>query len=371
MPHDPYKALYVHVPFCVSRCGYCDFETQAVPCDDPRIGRYIADISAQIREKEQEGELSEIASVYVGGGTPTHIGGKQLSALLNALAESVDAEHGDIEFTIEANPESFDGEIASIARSSGVNRISIGVQSFDDTMLQFLGRAHDAEKAREAIRIAKRVFPNVSIDLMCGIPGQTDEVLASSIAEAVELHVEHVSVYSLSIEPHTPFYKAVMKGYMDEPDEDVQAHQLELARDLLASEGYARYEVANYAHPGYESKHNSSYWTGVPYLGLGLGATTMTQNAERRMRVCNGQVVDDLDARQMAAEDMMLGMRMASGISDELVKHAEDLIGGVEEAFEALSADGLAIHEGGRWKPTDLGWLCGNELYGRILDLAP
>ncbi len=137
--------------------------------------------------------------------------------------------------------------------------------------------------------------------------------------EAVALGVTHVSVYPLTIEPHTPFDAAIMRGEMDEPDEDVEAAAMEEAQRILEDAGFHRYEVASYARPGFESRHNTAYWTGKPYLGLGRSAVTMTQNAERRMRVQDGQVVEDLDARQMAAEDLMLGMRMARGVSDEQV----------------------------------------------------
>lgn len=162
------------------------------------------------------------------------------------------------------------------------------------------------------MRAAQERFENVSVDLMCGIPGQSAESFAESVREAVALGANHVSVYPLTIEPHTPFDAAIMRGEMDEPDEDVEAAAMEEARLILEDAGFHRYEVASYARPGFESRHNTAYWTGKPYLGLGRSAVTMTQNAERRMRVQDGQVVDDLDARQMAAEDLMLGMRMAA-----------------------------------------------------------
>ena len=371
MPHDPYKALYLHIPFCVSRCGYCDFATEAVPDGDARMDRYVEDLVRIIRENARAGELAEIESIYVGGGTPTHLGSKNISSLLYALSLSIDLGRRDVEFTIEANPESLDARMVADAWALGANRISIGVQSFDDDLLTSLGRAHGSARACEAIRIAQERFSNVSVDLMCGIPGQTDGMLAESIGQAVSLGIAHVSVYSLSIEPHTPFHKALMQGRIVMPDEDSQAHHLELARDMLVAAGFTRYEVSNYAKPGFESRHNSAYWTGVPYLGLGTGATTMTQNAEHRMRICNGEVVDDLDERQMAAEDMMLGMRMAEGIPDELVTRATMLIPDTPGVLLGLAKDGLIYHEDGRWKPTDRGWLCGNELYGRLLDLAP
>ena len=302
----------------------------------------------------------------------------------------------EVECTMEANPESLTAPMVRDIWALGVNRLSLGVQSFDDEVLRILGRAHDAEAARAAVRAAQERFENVSVDLMCGIPGQSEESFAESVREAVALGANHVSVYPLTIEPHTPFDAAIMRGEMLEPDEDAEAAAMEEAQRILEDAGFHRYEVASYARPGFESRHNTAYWTGKPYLGLGRSAVTMTQNAERRMRVQDGQVVDDLDARQMAAEDLMLGMRMARGVSDEQMEQAAAVIdgtavgrkggkasleevadrsaeeaGSVHAAFDELAVLGLAEHRDGRWRPTDAGWLCGNELYGRLLDLAP
>lgn len=371
MAHDPYKALYLHIPFCVKRCGYCDFATRAVARDSSEIDAYVEQLVLDVRRNAKSGELASVESVYIGGGTPTHIGLSRLSSLLYALSLSIDLARDGLEFTVEANPESLDTNMVRDMWALGVNRISIGVQSFDDDVLGILGRAHDAERARAAIGAAQERFENVSVDLMCGIPGQTLESFEASIREAVGFGVTHVSVYPLTIEPFTRFDKLVMAGEMEVPDDDVEAEHMEAAERLLAESGLLRYEVASYAKPGFESKHNSSYWTGAPYLGLGEAATTMTQNAERRMRVINGEVVDDLDKRQMQAEDLMLGMRMARGVSDERLVVASEYIPAARNEFESLAADGFVEHVDGRWRPTRLGWLCGNELYGRLLDLAP
>ena len=366
MAYDPYKALYLHIPFCVKRCGYCDFATSAVERDSPIIDEYVESLVMDIRRASREGKLGAIETVYLGGGTPSYIGMRRLSMLLYALSMSMHLEP-EVECTMEANPESL------------------------TAVLSILGRAHDAEAARAAVRAARERFENVSVDLMCGIPGQSEESFAESVREAVALGANHVSVYPLTIEPHTPFDAAIMRGEMLEPDEDAEAAAMEEAQRILEDAGFHRYEVASYARPGFESRHNTAYWTGKPYLGLGRSAVTMTQNAERRMRVQNGQVVDDLNARQMAAEDLMLGMRMARGVSDKQVARAAAVIDGTETgggtrlaaaafeseggsvlaAFDELADLGLVEHADGRWRPTDAGWLCGNELYGRLLDLAP
>ena len=323
MPHDPYKALYLHLPFCVKRCAYCDFATAAVPADSPEIDAYVEDLCLQIRRKAKEGELGAVETVYLGGGTPSHVGVARLSMLLYTLSLSMHLTP-EVECTMEANPESLTTPMVRDIWALGVNRLSIGVQSFDDEVLRILGRAHDAEAARAAVRAAQERFENVSVDLMCGIPGQSAESFAESVREAVALGANHVSVYPLTIEPHTPFDAAVLAGELEEPDDDVEAAHMQIAARVLDSEGFERYEVASYARPGFECRHNTAYWTGKPYLGLGRSAATMTQNAERRMRVQDGQVTDDLDARQMAAEDLMLGMRMTAGVSDEHAARAKE-----------------------------------------------
>ncbi len=371
MPHDSYKALYLHIPFCVKRCGYCDFATRAIAREDPYIDAYVEQLVMDIRKLSKQGELLDIRSVYIGGGTPSHIGISRLSSLLYALSVSMDLTNEDFEFTMEANPESLDERMVNDIWALGVNRLSIGVQSFDDEVLKILGRAHDAKRAEDAIGEALGRFDNVSVDLMCGIPGQSAQSFADSLQRAVKLGVKHISVYPLTIEPHTAFDKAVLSGQMQEPDDDIEAEHMQLAEQVLRSCGFERYEVASYALPGYESKHNSSYWQGVPYLGIGQAATTMTQNAERRMRVTDGEVVDDLNRAQMEAEDLMLGMRMSKGISDERAALASEHVEGVFEALESLAEDGYIEHANGHWRPTAQGWLCGNDLYSRLLDLAP
>ena len=368
--HDPYQALYLHLPFCVKRCAYCDFATQAIDSADCAIDSYIEDLCLQIRAKAKEGELADIRTVYLGGGTPSHVGMSRLSMLLYTLSLSMRLEP-DVECSMEANPESLTANMVRDIWALGVNRVSIGVQSFDDDVLSTLGRAHDAEGAARAIEAAHERFENVSVDLMCGIPGQSAESFAASVQRAIDLGVTHVSVYPLTIEENTLFYRQVMSGELPEPDDDVEADQMQAAAELLMAAGYGRYEVASYAKPGFECKHNIAYWTGVPYLGLGRSAATMTQNESRRMRVQDGRVTDDLNPAQMTAEDLMLSMRMTRGVSDEQVARASQVLPKVAACYESLRGRGLVEHMDGRWRPTERGWLCGNDLYGDIFDLAP
>lgn len=368
--HDPYRALYMHLPFCVRRCAYCDFTTRATSVDDREIDEYVDHLVLDIRRKAKEGELGLIETVYVGGGTPSHVGLARLSKLLYTLSLSMHLTP-EVECTMEANPESLTEAMVKDIWALGVNRLSLGVQSFDDDVLGVLGRAHTGDDARRAIDMAHGRFENVSVDLMCGIPGQSAASFEESVREAVRMGVGHMSVYPLTVEPHTPFAAAVLSGKMSEPDEDVEAAHMELAAHILSDAGFERYEVASYARPGFACRHNIAYWTGVPYLGLGRSAVTMTQCRDRRMRVQDGHVTDDLNRCQMAAEDLMLGMRLARGVSEDQVQAVCALLPDTGAVFEDLEGQGLAICDTGRWRPTVRGWLCGNVLYGRLLDLAP
>lgn len=369
MPHDPYKALYIHIPFCASRCNYCDFTTSAVEPASPLVTEAIEQDILDIRRLGREGELAGIETIYIGGGTPTHVGSKHLTNLIYTLGLTIRLE--DVgEFTVEANPESIDERLVADLWALGVNRLSIGVQSFDDGLLETLGRPHDGRKAVEAIVTAATRFDNISCDLICGIPGQTLEDFGRDLDTVLGLPVKHVSIYPLTIEYGTPFASMMDKGLLELPSEDAQADMMELAERKLSDAGFARYEVASYALPGYESAHNSMYWTGSPYIGIGQSATTMTQNGSCRMRVQDGRVVDELDASQMAAEDLMLGMRMSRGVSESQVERASEVLDGVHEVLATLQEQGLVEHADGRYRPTERGWIMGNELYGALLELA-
>ena len=370
MIHDPFKALYIHIPFCVRRCNYCDFTTQAIAQDAPAIDSYVESLITALRRASKEEELGAIETVYLGGGTPSYLGSRRLSSLLYALSVSMHLTP-EVECTLEANPESVNDRLVKDLWALGVNRISLGVQSFDNEVLELLGRAHNADQARRAIAIIQERFKNISIDLMAGIPGQTMESFEASVATAIEAQVTHVSIYPLSIEPDTPFARAVSAHEMADIDEDIQASMMERAATLLEDAGFHRYEVASYAKPGFECRHNKAYWSGVPYLGIGTAAATMMQNSERRLRLTNGVVTDDLNPAQMLAEDLMLAMRMTEGLSQERAIQAAELLPETPDVFKELLALGLVTEQEGRLKPTELGWLYGNELYGRLLDLAP
>lgn len=366
---DPYRALYIHVPFCAKRCNYCDFTTEAVAVDDERLDTYTEQLIAQIRHYSNQDMLGSIETVYLGGGTPSYLGNKRLSSLVYALSISMHLTP-EVECTLEANPESLTKAMVKDLYALGVTRLSLGVQSFDDGLLRTLGRVHDAERARQAIRTAQLRFENVGIDLMCGLPGQTDDSFLNDLKEAVSLGVSHISIYPLTIEDGTPFASLVEKGRLS-VDDDLGAQLMDVAAAYLKIQGFERYEVASYARKGFESRHNQAYWTAKPYLGIGHGAVGMRQNDLSRERFDETGVIETLDPFQMAAEDMMLAMRMSKGVADEDVDIAALLLPDLPFVLDALERDGYISHIQGRWKPTHRGWLFGNHLYGTLLDLAP
>ena len=397
----PFSALYLHIPFCVKRCAYCDFATEAVPRESERIDAFVERMVLSLRRAAKAGLLSNLDTIYIGGGTPTHIGLSRLSEILYILSLSKDID-ASMEVTMEANPESLTEQIFKDARALGVNRLSIGEQSLDDSVLKTLGRAHDSQRAIDAIRMAKSYLDNVSADVICGVMGQSDESLAATISQLIELGVTHVSVYPLMVEEGTPLCASVEAGQLPDVDEETQARHMKLAAKLLEGAGFARYEVASYALPRRESAHNIAYWTGTPYLGLGYGAASMLEASDleallescaldcwiegidkqelladatgsRRARLSlsrEGLEAELLSEREAACEDAMLGLRMSRGLSqstvDQLIAACPELSTALDEAV----SKGLALRTESGIAPTTKGWLLGNELYGMMWDCA-
>lgn len=279
------EILYLHLPFCVSRCAYCDFATSA--CDDgARMDAYVEALCLQLRRAAKAGLLGQVKTIYIGGGTPTHLGSRRLNTLVYTLSLSVNLENV-VEFTCEANPESIDERMVADLFSLGVNRFSIGAQSFDDAVLRGYGRVHDAAAIDAALAAVHTRTNNVSLDLICGGPGQSMESWRESLRHAIDAGVSHVSVYPLMLEDDTPLAHRVEMGECEVADEDAQADMMLEAEQMLTAAGFERYEVASYAKPGFTSRHNTAYWTGAEYLGLGAGASSMLspESAEQAIDV--------------------------------------------------------------------------------------
>lgn len=396
-------ALYIHVPFCHAKCVYCDFDSRA--CADGRtFDLYVERMLDRLESFRSSGALALCSTAYIGGGTPTVLGRR----LCEIVARVRDIAPGLVELTCEANPESLSYDLAAGLAAAGATRISLGVQSFQDNELRALGRLHDARRARGAIGEALRAGLDVSADLMCAIPLQTDESWNDTLLQAFDSGIGHVSVYPLTIEEGTPLAASVEHGVWDEPDEDVQAVRMERARACAERAGMHPYEVASYALPGKECLHNIAYWTGVEYLGLGRSAASMlARSTYEELRELLGQPacspraarlrfvqtaddpkasaracaydVEELDAREAAAEDLMLGMRMTRGVDADLLTVCRERIGAraLDRAIEVAVVRGLArwseepTRDGAlRLVPTHDGWLLGNELYGLLWELA-
>lgn len=406
-------ALYVHVPFCAQKCRYCDFDSRSFsPCDlDAALDAYFEQLYARLDAFGSAGALKQIRTVYVGGGTPSLAGER-----LVELARRISMLCKPVEFTCEANPESLTAELAATLAEAGVTRISLGVQTLDNTELAVIGRIHNAERALEAIAMVKDVGLDVSCDLMCGLPGQTMASWQHTLDGVLAAAPHHVSVYPLTLEEGTPLYRMACRDESLEPDEDFQAACMDVARERLSSAGYHPYEVASYALDGHECAHNIAYWTGRGYLGLGRSAAGMLDAEDfdrlaglfpdvpargdaHRVRLVQRDdgatafEAEYLSQREAAAEDLMLACRMTRGVASDLLVRASCVIptGELAAACDRALELGLAIwvpdhvegHAGrvtskdviagrarARLAPTHLGWLDGNVLFELFWGLA-
>lgn len=406
-------ALYVHVPFCAQKCCYCDFDSRSVtPYDlNAALDAYFEQLYARLDAFGNAGALRQICTVYVGGGTPSLAGER----LVN-LARRISMWCKLVEFTCEANPESLTAGLATALAEAGVTRISLGVQTLDNTELAAIGRIHNAERALEAIATVKDVGLDVSCDLMCGLPGQTMASWQHTLDGVLEAAPHHVSVYPLTLEEGTPLYRMACRDESLEPDEDFQASCMDAARERLGAAGYHPYEVASYALDGHECAHNIAYWTGQGYLGLGRSAAGMldAEDFDRLAGLFPGvaprgdfyrerlvQPNDDamafeaecLTRREAAAEDLMLACRMTRGVDSDLLVRAarvipaDELTAACDRALELglatwvpehgdthagsiASVDVIDGHTCARLAPTHLGWLDGNVLFELFWGLA-
>jgi len=379
--------LYVHVPFCRLKCSYCDFFS--VPVEDAEgVEAVLAGIEEEILEWGRARLSGILDTVYVGGGTPTIIG-PGVIRILESVRTSLPART-DGEVTVEANPDSATARLVEALAAAGVTRVSLGVQSFDDEIIGLLGRLHTVEEAHVAARAVCDAGLDLAIDLMCGVPGQSLRSWHCTLEEGIETGAKHVSVYPLALEDGTPLAVAVGAGLVSSPDSDAAADMMLLAEDVLGAAGFERYEVANYAVPGHESRHNTAYWTGESYIGVGPAAHGMldpeTAGASgvrtgvgtdvARVRYSNasdieewlqgaGRDVETLSKAEVAREDVMLGLRLARGVGARIVAAA-----GLEEQLRQLEAEGLVELAGGgvkqRWRTTTRGWLLGNEVFRRV-----
>ncbi|MDY0355399.1 MAG: radical SAM family heme chaperone HemW [Sedimentisphaerales bacterium] len=264
---DEAPGLYLHVPFCASKCGYCAFYSQPTAGRDmPRL------VSALLEEAQRYQAVPAVRTIYIGGGSPTSLPADQLARLVETVASTwPNAE----EFTVECNPGQANIEMLSMLACCGVNRLSFGVQSFHRSELELLGRRHSADEAVRSVRQAQDLgFTNVGIDLIFAVPGSTLDSWQRSLESAISLGMQHISAYSLSFEPGTPLYEARRLGRIDSIEEDTDRAMYELAIDLLAAAGFVQYEISNFAREGFECRHNMGCWENRPYIGIGPSAAS-------------------------------------------------------------------------------------------------
>ncbi len=378
-------AIYVHIPFCVRRCPYCDFNTYAGL--ERLQGPYVEALIREVRAYGRRMGRPQASTVFFGGGTPTTLTGEQLRRVLDAVRDAFDVLP-DAEITSEANPGTVDSDRFRAMRDAGFNRLSLGVQSFDDEELRFLGRIHSAAEAVEAYRRAREAgFGNVNLDLMFGLPEQRIESWERSLSRAVGLRPEHLSLYALTVEEGTPLARWVADGKTPPPDEGAAADMYDLACDLLAEAGYRHYEISNWAldDPArdWRCQHNLTYWRYEPYLGFGAGAHSF--DGRRRWWNVSGvqeyigkieageppmKSGEDIGERLAMGEMMMVGLRLLEeGVPE--ARFRERFGVSLKEAFpqeiEELTEDGLVEWHGGSLRLTRKGWLVANRVFMRFL----
>ncbi len=350
------SGLYIHIPYCASKCIYCDFYSVAKAPTDSRP--WATDyVTALLREwDERHDELTEpLQTIYFGGGTPSLLPPRELQRLCDGIAAHADLS-AVTEITLEANPEDVTPDFAAaLVAETPVNRVSMGVQTFVDTELRALRRRHDSQRAAQAVAALRAAgIRNISLDLMYGLPGQTPESLTQSIDHCLALQPEHISAYCLTVEEGTLLARRVAEGTLTLPDDEACLRLAAQLRQRLHDAGYQQYEISNYARPGYASRHNSSYWVGTPYLGLGPGAHSYDGHARRSWNAPDVRQylaghrhseAEHLDARDRYHETIMLGLRRRAGIpAAALAAHLEadpTLAEYFRRRYAELSARGL------------------------------
>ncbi len=317
--------LYLHIPYCLHKCGYCDFNSHPDNEEESKI--YVSALLSEIEHYAPTLTGKTVSSVFFGGGTPTILPPASLDKILNGVKNRFNLIK-DCEISIEANPATIQQETLEQIRASGFNRISIGVQSFDLDELKLLERVHNEEQIHTTVDRARRAgFNNLSLDLMFSLPGQSLEKWKSHLQQALDKKPDHISAYGLTIEPATSFFKLQERGLLQLPHEDMQLQMFEATIEFLQSAGYEQYEISNYARPGFECKHNLNYWDNGDYLGLGAGASSYlkrerfknTNLPSRYIREVqdNGSAVEStekLDLLHAMGETIMLGLRRLKGI---------------------------------------------------------
>ena len=376
--------IYAHIPYCVKKCAYCDFISSAVGKDTrAEMEDYAAALRAEILREVPplRARWGDAATVYLGGGTPTALPAALLTGILETLRTAAGTP---VECTVEANPGTVDAAYLTQLRAAGANRLSLGVQSFNDRLLRVIGRIHTAAEAEQAFRAARAAgFENISLDLMYGLPTQTLDDLKKSVDEALALVPEHISVYGLTVEEGTPFAAAEAQGKLALPTEDAAEEMYDWLTAALPARGYVRYEISNFARQGCESRHNLGYWRNVPYLGIGAAAHGYVDgvrwgnepDTEKYIRaIQTGRSVRTPEDTERTLTNAMeeyafLALRTREGIDTADFSRAfgvdiDTVYGAVIEKY---SAQGLLRRADGFVALTNEGMKVGNEVFAAFL----
>ena len=375
---DKTLGIYIHIPFCASKCGYCDFYSLAG--QESLMPAYRDALCQHIRESQRAISGYYVDTVYFGGGTPSYFGAKRLAEVFAELKNTGRILKSS-EVTLEVNPDSARTEELKLLRREGFNRLSMGIQSANNDILKLIGRRHNWRQAEQAMKSARDAgFDNVSIDLMYGLPSQTKSDWADTLTRALELRPEHISCYGLKLEEGTPMYRYKDSPFL--PGDDEQADMYLYAVEKLEHYGYPQYEISNFALRGYESKHNLRYWRLGEYMGFGPGAASCVGNARYSyvkdvnayISGVSGQkeIVDEYEqigALERASEYIMLGMRTVKGISSaEYHRLYRSDFAPIEKLLREFTDRGWAVSEGGAWHFTPSGFLLSNVLIGALLE---
>ncbi|MGB6369555.1 MAG: radical SAM family heme chaperone HemW [Atribacterota bacterium] len=318
--------LYLHFPFCISKCPYCDFNSYQLK-EDNQISSYISALYQEITAYSQKLKKNSIKTIYLGGGTPTILSGVQIYNILEFCKDKFTIDK-DAEITIEANPGTLDDEKIKLLTESGINRLSLGAQSFNDLLLKKLGRIHNTQDIIDSYYLAReKGFNNINIDIMFALPDQTTKDLQTTLEKAISLKPDHLSLYNLTIKPGTEYYKKYKRGKLKLPTEDEEFDMYNWAINFLKENNFEQYEIANFARPYKRSMHNLNYWQNKPYLGIGAGAYSFIkgyrymnyENPARYVKeIMSGKLPVDngekLSLRKRMIETIILGLRTKDGV---------------------------------------------------------
>ena len=395
--------LYIHIPFCAKKCAYCDF--LSFPGNVQMQREYMEQLGEEIRLQAASCSEYQVVSIFIGGGTPSILNASDLLELMETLKTSFTILP-EAEITMEANPGTVKLDSLKDYRAAGINRISLGLQSADDTELGYLGRIHTFDeflKTYQRVRMAG--FSNVNVDLISAIPGQTLDSWKNTLKKLTMLKPEHISAYSLIVEEGTPFYdrygahvelsddcltsdeRRRLMALPELPDEDTEREMYYLTQTLLAEQGYERYEISNYSRPGFECAHNIGYWTGTEYLGLGLGSssyidgcrfhntsdfkeyTTAHLDQEEDFQKCLRQEFETLTREERMEEYMFLGLRLMRGVSalGFITRFGQSIRSIYGSILDQLAADGLLEYVSGYYRLTERGIDLSNYVMSKFL----